>query len=335
MSETGPTAEIARKVCDDIFGNFFWDVHPRIDSNFKCTKDHHRTSTDKPKKTHPADVVFSYDDPYLTRRIYLHTDMKSYATDSISSTGLRAALKSLCMTVECARTSAEWRQIYSVPDDEEHDVQGFLFVHNHDRGYEGKFSESMDRVSLSALPVAADTVIHFMGPTDISRLYSIANDLMRLKFGKVLPVDEHTFYYPDLVLTRRHTDTWGQPATIELLMSPFFIIKHACAEKVSAGYLIYYNRPGCSAEEFEYLFDCISRFQMLEHGQLIRIRSCHGSPDSKMLSHFEAAKKKYAKAWGFDQKRSELLEKITIEMITSVADTYNPGNVGWKVENEE
>jgi hypothetical protein len=239
------------------------------------------------------------------------------------------------MTVECARTSADWRQIYSVPDDEEHEVQGFLFVHNHDRGYEGKFSECMARVSISALPVAADTVIHFMGPTDISRLYSIANDLMRLKFNKLLPVSEHTFYYPDLVLTRRHTDTWEQPATIELLMSPFFIIKHASAEKISAGYLIYYNRPGSSAEEFEYLFDCISRFQMLEHGQLIRIRSCHSKPDLVMLSNFEAAKKKYAKAWGFDQKRTELLEKITIEMITSVADTYNPGNVGWKVENEE
>ncbi|GAA5013747.1 hypothetical protein GCM10025794_02130 [Massilia kyonggiensis] len=54
-----------------------------------------------------------------------------------------------------------------------------------------------------------------------------------------------------------------------------------------------------------------------------------------MLSHFEAAKKKYAKAWGFDRLRSELLDQITIEMITSVTDTYNPGNVGWKVENEE
>lgn len=89
MAETGPTAEIARKVCDEIFGNFFWDVHPRIDANFKCTNEHHRTPTDKPKKTHPADVVFSYVDPYLNQRTYLLTDMKSYATDSISSSMLR------------------------------------------------------------------------------------------------------------------------------------------------------------------------------------------------------------------------------------------------------
>lgn len=335
MSETGPTAEIARKVCDEIFGNFFWQVHPRIDSNFSCTKEHHRTATDRPKKTHPADVVFSYDDPYLRQRIYLHTDMKSYATDSISSSMLRSALKSLCMTVECARSSSEWRAIYSIPDDEEHEVQGFLFVHNHDRGYEQKFKDAMDRVSLSALPVAADTVIHFMGPTDISRLYSVANDLMRLKYTKMLPEAEHTFYYPDLVLTRRHTDTWAQPATVELLMSPFFIIKHGGTDKVTPGYLIYYNRAGAAPEEFEYLFDCISRFQMLEHGQQIRIRSCFREPHSMMLSHFEAAKKKYAKAWGFDRLRSDLLGKITLETITNVTDTYHPGNVGWRAENEE
>jgi len=335
MAETGPTAEIARKVCDEIFGNFFWDVHPRIDANFKCTNEHHRTPTDKPKKTHPADVVFSYVDPYLNQRTYLLTDMKSYATDSISSSMLRGALKSMCMSVECAQTSSEWRQIYSITDDEEHDVQGFLFVHNHDRGYENKFADAMDRVSVTALPVAANTVIHFMGPNDISRLYSISNDLIRLKYTKLLPEIEHTFYYPDLVLTRRHTDTWSQPATVELLMSPFFIIKHGVTDKVGPGYLIYYNRAGESSEEFEYLFDCICRFQMLENSQLLRIRSCFRTPNPMMLSNLEAAKKKYSKAWGFDQLRTELLARITIEMITTVADTFNPGNVGWRVDNEE
>lgn len=334
MSETGPTSEIARRICEDIFGNFFWKFHPKSDDNFDCCDTAHRTPKDRQKLTHPADVVFYYDDPYLGIRIYLHTDMKSYKVDSISSTTLRSALKSLCLTVECARKSEHWRRLYSVPPDEQHDVQGFLFVHNHDHGYEGKFDEALSKVSIRALPVAVNTTLHFMGPADINRLYSISNDLMRLRSKKLLPEFDYTFYYPDLLLKRRNSDDWGQAATIETLMSPFIMIKHDSAEKIATGFLIYYNRDGSSIAEFEYFFDCMSRYQMLEHGQTLRIRSCFKRPHANMLSNFEAAKKKYAKAWGFDKARTKLLENATLETITSVTDTYTPGSIGWRVDED-
>ena len=334
MSETGPTSEIARRVCDDIFGVFFWGMHPKSDENFKCINSRHRTPTDRQKKTHPADVVFYYDDPYLERRTYLHTDMKSYGVESIKADKLRDALKSLCLTVECARESAEWRKLYSVTDDEVYEVEGFLFVHNHDKGHVNEFAEAMGKISLSALPVAADTVIHFMGPNDVLRLYSVANDLMRLKSKKIIPEDQYTFYYPDLLLARRRIDEWQQAATVELLMSPFFIIKHGLSEKSGPGYIIYYNRDGATVSEFEYIFDCMSRYQMLEQGLSLMIRSCYKNPDSAMLSNFTTAKKKYAKAWGFDLRRTEVLDSIKLEKISSMADTYTPGDMGWRTDEE-
>lgn len=334
MSETGPTSEIARKVCDDIFDVFFWGMHPKSDDNFKCTNSKHRTPTDKQKKTHPADVVFYYDDPYLERKTYLHTDMKSYGVSSIKSDSLRDALKSLCLTVECARQSADWRKLYSVPEDEAYEVEGFLFVHNHDKAHVNEFDDALSKISLAALPVAADTVIHFMGPNDVLRLYSIANDIMRLKYLKILPEENYTFYYPDLLLKRRRTDDWKQAATIELLMSPFFVIKHDHTDKNSSGYLIYYNRAGGTVTEFEYLFDSMSRYQMLEHGLTLRIRCCFKNPDGAILSNFTTAKKKYAKAWGFDVRRTALLDSIEFEKIASMADTYTPGDMGWRTDEE-
>ena len=333
MSETQPTSEIARKVCDDIFSSFHWELHPRSDADFPCTNPDHRTPTDQQKKTHPADIVFYYEDPYTGCRTYLHTDIKSYAKDSIAPGKVRSALRSLCLTVECARHSADWRKFYSVPDDVSYDVQGLLFVHNHDHGYEENFTDAVEKISIAALPVAVDTIIHFIGPLDILRLYSIANDLMRLKYEKKLS-EEYSFYYPDLFLKRRHGDVWGQPATIELLMSPYFAIKHHGDRNSSPGFLIYYNRPGESADEFVYFLDWLSRFQILERGTSIKIRICHRSPALALQSNFKTAKEKYAKAWGFDSVRLELLNSVDLQFIPGMVDSYNPGNAGWK-ENEE
>ena len=139
MSETVNIAEIAVKISKDIFKHFLWEIHPKRDDNFKCNNPEHLGDGKKPKETHPGDAVFFYDDPYLGKRIYLHTDLKSYAKDSITSTSLRKAFKSLCMTVECANESPEWRNKYSVDPSEPHEVRGMLFIHNHDNGYDKLF----------------------------------------------------------------------------------------------------------------------------------------------------------------------------------------------------
>ncbi|PHM21277.1 MAG: hypothetical protein CK604_02465 [Curvibacter sp. PD_MW3] len=331
MAETVNIGEIANRLSEDIFKFFLWKTHPRRDENFKCNNPEHLTGGNKPKQkdTHPADVIFYYEDPYLGRRVYLHTDLKSYGKDSIGTVKLRAAIESLAMSVECAKGSAQWRQIYSATTEDQFDIRGLLFVHNHDKGYEGNFQKAVEATDLSSIPIAPHIYIHFLGPADVSRLFTIANDIIRLQYEKLLP-DNYSFYYPDLVMWRRQGDVWGQAATIEALTAPYFMIKYPAREKIQSGYLIYYNRRGETPEEFEYFLDSLSRYQMLVHEEFIRVRIVHVDPHPNFLSNFKAATEKYARAWGFDPKRIEVLEAIDVKPVTAVATTYSAPYIGWR-----
>jgi hypothetical protein len=329
MAETTNIAEIAARVSNEIFKFFLWSTHPKRDDNFKCANPEHKSAAGAPKSTHPGDVVFSYDDPYLRRRTYLHTDLKSYADSSITSARLKDALASLCMTVECASQSESWRDKYLVDAGESHEVRGLLFVHNYTKGREKAFSDALAKVKLDKLPVAAGNVLHFLGPRDINRLWSIANDIMRLTFEKELP-ETYTFYYPDLMLHRRHGDVWGQAATIESLTSPYLILKHGASAASKPGYVVYFNRPGATAPALEYFIDSLSRFQMLDSAERIRIRCTSTEGIEDVRSHFEAAKHRYARAWGFDSSRIDILNNIEVSSVTSVTDTFNPGATGWR-----
>ncbi|WP_265583792.1 hypothetical protein [Chitinimonas koreensis] len=170
-------------------------------------------------------------------------------------------------------------------------------MHNHDNGYDKPFYEVIDKIDLFALPISPGAILHYFGPRDIQRLYNIANDMLRLKAENELP-KEYTFYYPDLVMTRRQGDVWQQPATIEALTSPYLIIKHDSVEDCNKGYLIYYNAPAKDSEEFEYFLDSLSRYQMLESGENIRIRVTREDAPNDLKSIFHLAKKRYVKAWG-------------------------------------
>lgn len=329
MAETANIGEIAVAISKDIFQPFRWRYHPLRDTNFKCHDETHMGTHDKQKSTHPGDVVFYYNDPYLGKVVYLHTDLKSYGKKSISASKLRQAFKSLCMTIECATASSSWREKYSIDESEPHQIRGLLFVHNHDNKFSSSFSEVIKTLDLHQLPLTSGSALHFLGPDDIQRLYSISNDIVRLKGLNELS-DKYTFYYPDLVITRRQGDVWNQTATIESLTGPFLIIKHErISDDLGAGYLIYYNRNGDQAEEFEYFLDCLSRFQILESGQSIRIRLTTPTVNPEFKSVFEKAKRKYVKAWGFASSREAIIEAISVDRITAVTNTYNPGAIGW------
>jgi len=329
MAETTNIGEIAAKISKEIFEHFRWTTHPKRDDNFACTNTAHVSEKGVEKNTHPGDVVFHYEDPYLQRRIYLHTDLKSYADDSINPKRVKQALKSLCMAIECANQSKEWRNKYSVNPSDAHEVRGLLFVHNYTKGYAQSFNDAIRGVNLHTLPVAPGTQLHYLGPQDIQRLYSIGNDIIRLSHTKDLPND-YTFYYPDLMLCRRHGDVWEQPATIEALTGPYLIIKHKQTENVGPGYVIYYNRPKATAEGLQYFLDSLSRYQMLESGEHIRIRCTNVAALDDIKTSLEIAKQRYAKDWGFDPARIVILEQIGIDAVTSVTDTYNPGTTGWR-----
>ena len=110
--EVSNITEIATKVSDEIFKFFRWETLPIKDQNFQCNKtDIHKKS--KGHETHPVDVVFHYDDPYLNKTIYLNTDLKSYSKGSIEyKKGVIKTLNSLAQTIDCAQGSSEWRKRY-------------------------------------------------------------------------------------------------------------------------------------------------------------------------------------------------------------------------------
>jgi hypothetical protein len=329
MAETINISEIASKISQEIFRQFLWSVHPKRDENFDCSNSDHTSPQGVAKKTHPGDVVFHYADPYLKREVYLHTDLKSYADSSISTKRLKTALESLCMSVECANYSKHWRELYSVDASTPHEVRGLLFVHNYTKGEEHLFGQAMKGVQLNKLPVAPGTQLHYLGPDDIRRLYSIGNDIIRLSYLKELPA-EYSFYYPDLMLFRRHGDVWGQPATIESLTGPYLILKYPRTVDASSGYVIYYNRPTATPEALQYFLDSLSRYQLLESGERIRIRCTNPKGLGNIKSYLEVAKERYASDWGFEPDRIAILEAIEIDAISTVTDTYNPGTTGWR-----
>lgn len=340
MAETVNIGEIANKISDDIFKYFGWNSHPKRDDNFACKNNDHKIkqkpkkdaeedSEENNKKTHPGDVLFYYQDPYLGSRVYLHTDLKSYAKESITPQKIRGAIESLAMTIDCARNSDEWRKLYSVPEGLNHEVRGLLFVYNHDGKYQQKFSAAINRTDLSSIPVAPNVYIHFLGPEDISRLFTITNDIIRLQHAEHLP-KEYSFYYPDLVMWRNQEGVFNQPATIESLIAPYFIINYKKHDSENMDFLIYYNRSGDSVDEFEYFLDSLSRYQMLEPGKKISVRLVSKETDSNYLSNFHAAKEKYARAWGLGLSRVEILNDIEIDTVTAVASTYTAPALGWK-----
>jgi hypothetical protein len=328
VAETDNIAQIAMTISKDIFRVFKWFSHPKKNENFTCVCDRHQSLKAKKKKTHPGDVVFMYEDPYLQKDIYLHSDLKSYSKDSITKEAVRSALRSLAMTIECAGLSEDWRSKYSA--DKNHEVRGLLFVHNHDHKYQGLFSELLSQIDVATLPIAHNNVIHILTPADIQRVYSIAHDIISLK-GHGNLTEDYTFYYPDLVLRRRQGDVWNKAATIESLTGPFLILKHkGDANQQNPGFVVYYNRRGGTPEEFEYLIDCMSRFQLLESGQSLRVRCVAPDTADDAKSFFDIAVKRYARAWGFSLEREQLLEKIEVDRIPTYVSNYNPGDMGWR-----
>src|SRR5581483_1019545 len=96
MAETAQIAEIAEKASGEIFSVFGWERRPPKDRNWDCVTAQHK------KATQHSDVVYSYEDPVEASNIFFTTDLKSYAKETISQDKVKAALKSLAISAECA-----------------------------------------------------------------------------------------------------------------------------------------------------------------------------------------------------------------------------------------
>lgn len=350
--ETSAIAKMAAYVSDEILEWFRWKRFPLSDLNFDCVK----TAAHAPGKdnhTHPVDAVFWYTDPYLNKIIYLNTDLKSYASGSIDANRIFAALKSLALTIDCARVSDEWQGRYHTLGDLSYEVRGMLFVYNHDAEFDKSFYDLLSTpvkrrgasdktpIKLETLPIADGQSIHVVEPSLISYLTTIVTDAHRLHTEGSFPEKNYEFFYPDLRLHKASGAEFERPATAEMLAGPYLIIRHDQVKKFNEstgeaeirypeGYVIYYNRPGGSAEEFAYLLDVLSGYQILDGQHKIRVRIAHRTPGSDPRSNLKRAISLYAQEWGFDQHKLSRLESIELEIVEIHRYSFSRTDIGWE-----
>jgi len=339
MAETVNIAEIAVKLSDEIFKKFKWERIELMDQNFNCEKVQKHSK--KESHTHPVDVVFKYFDPYLNKNILLNTDLKSYQKSSITQTKIRNALKSLALTIDCAKISSDWKEKY-VMDDDPYEIRALLFTYNHDEDYDKNFYSSFGNMNISTLPLEKNQIIHILEPNSIRYLYAVVKDMNDLYANGKMPNDDYSFYYPDMQLHKVHGQLNNLPATIETLSSPYMIVhfnevtkfnesSREVEQVAGAGYTIFYNQDGSTDLEFIYLFDTLSRFQILNSKATIQIRVLHQSPATTINSNYKRAITQYVSAWDFDAYKKEQLESIKFDVVTFTTQRFIAENVGWRV----
>lgn len=336
MAETVNIAGVANKIVEDIFKWFKWEINSRMDENFPCTKGEKHKVSSTNCLTHPVDVVFSYFDPYLNKTILLNTDLKSYAKASVTATAIRKAMKSLANTVDCAQSNPVWKSRYT-EEGKNYDIRGMLLVCNHDDTYDKEFFTHFSGIRLDKLVEKKNEIIHILEPKRIKYLFDVITDMQKLIANDTFPKDDYSFYYPELHLHKKNGNYQNYPATIEVLTSPYMIIQHGKVIKYDSsgnpdvknkeGFIFYYNREGSTEHEFIYLFDTISRFQMLDKN--IRIRVAHNKANDNILTNYDNAINSYVSAWGSDSYKKEQLKAIKLELVSAMTPNYRPSEIAY------
>ncbi|MFP1753988.1 hypothetical protein ACLECX_15140 [Lonsdalea quercina] len=352
MAENGPIEDLAKRISADLLSRFKWQQHGPCDRDFHCNdEDKHKPEGKKQKHTHPVDVVFSYKDPYLNKLIYLNTDLKSYKSGSINASKIELTLKSLAETIECARYSSEWSEKYNFSQID-CEIRGLLFVFNHDNQLQNDFYEFFNppkppkgrrnkAVNLEKIPLCPGQQIHIIDPFLINYMLAVTNDMNDLISKKEFPDDDYGFYYPQLTFHKVAVTEKHLPATIEVLSSPFMIVKHGPVYKFNRnkkeeeevypeGFIVYYNKKGNSDNEFFYLLDILSNYQILDGINKIRIRLTFREKDERILSHFQRGVEKYAHEYRLDESAKKSLEDLDVKVVSCVKEFFSAEVISWE-----
>ncbi|EBW7077874.1 hypothetical protein DQC01_23685, partial [Salmonella enterica subsp. enterica serovar Indiana] len=81
-------------------------------------------------------------------------------------------------------------------------------------------------VNLEKIPLCAGQQIHIIDPFLISYMLAVTNDMNDMIARKEFPDEDYGFYYPQLTFHKVAVTEKYLPATIEVLSSPFMIVKH-------------------------------------------------------------------------------------------------------------
>ncbi|TKF71418.1 hypothetical protein FCV59_16885 [Vibrio sp. F13] len=330
MSETANIAKMAEHISDEIFYFFKWQRRKARDRNWECASPEiHKTKG----KTHPSDVVFYYQHPYLGEDIYVNTDLKSYAKSSITKDSISKSIISLSKATHCANNSGSFEQKY-IHTTDQYDVVGMLFIYNHCGDYDSEFDSIMRAIKHEDLQLDEHNKIYVLSPQKIRKFVDVTTDISRLIARNKLPKPKkYSFLYPDLVLTKNRLGD-SEPATLEALLSDTLIIKHDYDEddEIASGYVVYYSKEDPKVDDFIYLLDSFSHYQMFEKNKPIRIRYTKDSNSNDDIANiFESAIIKYSAIWG--KKTDDLNKKVSFDVITKFSSSFNESVLG--AQNEE
>ncbi|RSB51520.1 hypothetical protein EGK59_13045 [Acinetobacter soli] len=337
MAETIRIAELASKISEELFSFFKWSTCEENDLNFECKTPalHFQKASEESNKTHPTDVVFHYHDPYLNKRVYFNTDLKSYADTSIKYNEVRDWLISLIKGTECARGSKEWKQRYDITGSTE--IRGLLFVYNHDGSFKKSiydFIHDLPKTTedkrpkgfyIKDLGLPKDLKIHIIEPMLIDYMITIKHDISVLKAENKIPAAKNLrFFYPNKQLHKSALAPNERPATIEMICGPFLIITYDefkylddDEQTLSAprGNIIYYKGCGESPEEFMFLIETLMMFDLINENMTTRIRLYAKDLHSTAIENFKAATRKYSQTWGYSSEMQNIIGAIEINSI--------------------
>lgn len=330
MSETAQIAKMAEVVSKELFSAFKWKHKLSQDHSWDCVvSDEHGG-----KSSHPSDCVMYYRDPYDRQMKYVNTDLKSYAKGSINKTQIRKAMHSLTYATNCAQYNENWAKLFN--PEESYDVKGMLFVYNHCDTYNGDFDGILNDINESDKErpkvnhLDGYSQVYVMSPNKITELISIAKDLKLMTADGLLPKsDKYCFFHPSEVLNKNHSSNkdYSEPATLEVLFSSWIIVKHDTADNREAGYVIYYMEDGETIEEFIYLLDALSYYQVLNDKGSVNIRLVKKNKFGS--SNLQEAIGQYFGCIGYSEKQiNELKKEIDVQTIGRFTHQFSDVELG-------
>lgn len=332
MAETANIAQIAEKISQNLFKEFFWDQSGPMNFNWPCEK----TETHS-LSTHPSDAVFYYEEPYARTRRYFQCDLKSYSKGSISKTAIAGAALSLAKQVACAEVSDVWQDQYIVKG-KTSEISGLLFVYNHDKEFDRDFKKYFPNISLSGSGISKNSKIYILGPEDINWLDRVCNTIKIMRGEEKLPLREHcAFHHPDLVLRRNVQLTVARAATIEMLTGPFISMKYtfpSTGDKTpeKQGIVLFLKRVS-TVSSMKYMIDYLRNIQLIEDQSIsiaIRVNEDAGEAANKL--QLAVAEYLGHESANSDSPLAKRLKSISVERVVEISTSFSELQIGMDYE---
>lgn len=318
MGETQNISRMAELISGEIFSELFWMTKGPTNINWDCIIEEHK------KNKHPTDVVFEYKNPYKNAFSYVLCDLKSYAKGSIDASNIAAAISSLNLTLECARESREWQDLY-IQSGLNHTINGMLFIYNHDGEYDKNFSTLLKN-AFSRVKISRGNKIYILSPIDICYLKTITNHIKTLRGDSIISSKSNcSFFYPSLSKERPAHAKLQRPCSLELIKSNVQILQ----QTVDAlnNFFLFYRGYGDTREEFMYLFDYLCYYQIVENATSIEICAPYASPAAAAI--FSSAKTDYI-ANREEDRFSDRINSIKFRPISNIVTQFSEIEIGMR-----